>query len=93
MFAVCVNVRVGGGWKVSLGREEGYYAVRSQGGDEVGGDVQSAPIRAGISMALSSAPCSLSRALSVDNQLFFSRASDRRIVGRAPSPWERCNAG
>jgi hypothetical protein len=34
--------------EVSLGREEGYYAVRSQGGDEVGGDVQNAPVQAGM---------------------------------------------
>lgn len=83
--------------EVSLGREEGYYAVRSQVGDEVGGDVQIAPVQTdygcGISIALSSSASCLSQTLLLDNQLFLSRASDSQIVGRAPSPMERCNAG
>ena len=45
---VCCDVRGLAGGGVALGREEGYYAVRSQGGDEVGGDVQNAPVQAGM---------------------------------------------
>ena len=77
---VCCGVRVGG-LEVSLGREEGYYAVRSQGGDdEVGGDVQSDPVPAGMGWYKYSrlfSPLSVFVSLtlvSLDNQLFLQQS-------------------
>jgi hypothetical protein len=94
-----------GCWRVEevlLGREEGYYAVRSQGGDEAGGDVQSAPGKAGMlcykySLLFTPLPVSVSLflalvSLSISSS-FSSRASDSRIVVRAPSPWSDAMQG
>ena len=78
--------------------------MRSQGGDEVGGDVQKAPVNrpvwCGIGYRRVSCPLPVSVCLSFllrlspfDNQLLDSRASDSQVVVRAPSPWEGSNAG
>jgi hypothetical protein len=93
------------GWRVEevmLGREEGYYAVRSQGGDEAGGDVQSAPGKAGMlcyKYSLLFSPLSVLVSLSFSHSFlsisssFSSRASDSRIVVRAPTPWSDAMQG
>ena len=58
--------------------------------------IQSRRVWGGISIAVSSL-LSLSSSLSHSSRSitnsFSSRASDSQIVVRAPSPWERCNAG
>jgi hypothetical protein len=68
--------------EASLGREEGYYAVRSQGGDEAGGDVQVDPVAASMvcyrnSRLFSPLPVAVSVFLtlvSLDNQLFLQQS-------------------
>ena len=89
--------------EVSLGREEGYYAVRSQGGDEVGGDVQSAPVQAGMAWYKDGRLfCPLSVAVTVflflalvclDKQLFLQQRLRQPDRGTCSESVERCNAG
>jgi hypothetical protein len=74
------------------------YAVRSQGGDEVGGDVQNAPVQAGVAWYKC---CRLFCPLSVSVSVFLFltlvslnqqslRQPDR---GTCSESVERCNAG
>jgi hypothetical protein len=85
---------------VLLGREEGYYAVRSQGGDEAGGDVQSAPSKAGMCYKYSLLFSPLSVLVSLflalvplDKQLFLQQSLRRPDRGTCSESVERCNAG
>ena len=93
-----------GCWRVEevlLGREEGYYAVRSQGGDEAGGDVQSAPGKAGMlcykySLLFTPLPVSVSLFLALvplDKQLFLQQSLRQPDRGTCSESVERCNAG
>jgi hypothetical protein len=87
--------------EVSLGREEGYYAVRSQRGEEAGGDVQGAPGKADMlcyddGLLFSPLPVLVSLFLALvplDKQLFLQQSLRQPDRGTCSESVERCNAG